>query len=282
MRARPVKFSDSTGLRLCGIAEEPFCFSEKNSSASSTSVRCRWRISVASRSMEEATTPSVAKIHRVPVARNHLRRDRLDRQSHRLRDVLFDARIDLRERADRAGDRAGRDLLARGDEARARARKLGIGLRELQPERGRLGVDAVRAADGRRHLVLERAALERREQRVDVGDQDVGGAHELHVEAGVEHVGRRHARVHEARLRPDDLGEMRQEGDDVVLDLALDRVDARDVELAPSCPCPRSVLAASFGTMPSSAIASAACASISNQMRNRVSGDQIAVISGRE
>ena len=28
--------------------------------------------------------------------------------------------------------------------------------------------------------------------------------------------------------------------------------------------------------------ASAACASISNQMRNRVSGDQIAVISGRE
>ena len=61
MRASPVTFSDSTGLRLCGIAEEPFCFSEKNSSASSTSVRCRWRISVASRSIEEATTPSVAK-----------------------------------------------------------------------------------------------------------------------------------------------------------------------------------------------------------------------------
>ena len=37
--------------------------------------------------------------------------------------------------------------------------------------------------------------------------------------------------VHEARLRPDDLGQMRQEGDDVVLDLALDLVDARDVEL---------------------------------------------------
>ncbi len=40
--------------------------------------------------------------------------------------------------------------------------------------------------------------------------------------------------------------------------------------------------AAAFGTMPSSAIASAACASISNQMRNRVSGDQIATMSGRE
>ena len=41
-------------------------------------------------------------------------------------------------------------------------------------------------------------------------------------------------------------------------------------------------LAAAFGTMPSSAMASAACASISNQMRNRVSGDQIAAMSGRE
>ena len=61
MRASPVRFSVSTGLRLCGMAEEPFWPSEKNSSASSTSVRCRWRISVASRSTEEATTPSVAK-----------------------------------------------------------------------------------------------------------------------------------------------------------------------------------------------------------------------------
>ncbi len=61
MRARPTTFSDSTGLRLCGMAEEPFWPAEKNSSASSTSVRCKWRISVASRSIDEATTPSVAK-----------------------------------------------------------------------------------------------------------------------------------------------------------------------------------------------------------------------------
>ena len=54
-------FSVSTGLRLCGIADEPFWPSEKNSSASSTSVRCRWRISIASRSIDDATTPKVAK-----------------------------------------------------------------------------------------------------------------------------------------------------------------------------------------------------------------------------
>ena len=48
------------------------------------------------------------------------------------------------------------------------ALELGIGLGELEAEGGRLGVDAVRAADGRRHLVLEGAALDaRREARRD-------------------------------------------------------------------------------------------------------------------
>ena len=39
--------------------------------------------------------------------------------------------------------------------------------------------------------------------------------------------------------------------------------------------------AAAFGMIPSFAMASAACASISNQMRKRVCGSQIAAISGR-
>ena len=240
MRARPVTFSDSTGLRLCGIAEEPFCFSEKNSSASSTSVRCRWRISVASRSIEEATTPSVAKYMAWRSRGMIWVETGSTRKAHRLGDMRFDARIDLREGADRAGNGAGRDLLARGDEPLARAREFGIGVGELEAERGRLGMDAVRAADGRRHLVLEGAALERGEQRVDVGDQDVGGAHELHVEAGVEHVRRGHAGMHEARLRPDDFGDMRQEGDDVVLDLAPRSRRCARRRIWRPCPFPRS------------------------------------------
>ena len=36
--------------------------------------------------------------------------------------------------------------------------------------------------------------------------------------------------MHEARLGADDFGEVGQEGDDVMLGLALDLVDARDVE----------------------------------------------------
>ena len=139
-----------------------------------------------------------------------------------------------------------------------------------------------RAADGRRQLVLEGAALERRQQRVDVGDQDVGGARELHGEAGVEHVGAGHALMDEARVGADELGEMGEEGDDVVLGHALDLVDARDVERRRRSPFSQIAFAASFGITPSSASASQAWASISNQMRKRVSGDQIATISGRE
>ena len=95
-------------------------------------------------------------------------------------------------------------------------------------------------------LCSKRAALQRREQLVGIGDQDIGRARKLHVEAGVEHVGRGHALMHEARFRADDLRQMGQEGDDVVLDLGLDRVDARDIE-GRGAPLSRMVFAASFG-----------------------------------
>ena len=167
----------------------------------------------------------------MPVAGNDLGRHRLGRQPHLVGDIGFDARIDVGEGADGAGQRAGRHLFAGGDEPLLGPLELGMGVGELQPEGDRLGVDAVAAADGRRHLVLERAPLEGAQQRVDVGDEEIGGARELHVEARVEHVGGGHALVHEARLGTDDLGEVREEGDDVVLGLALDLVDAGDVEL---------------------------------------------------
>ena len=105
-----------------------------------------------------------------------------------------------------------------------------IGLGELDAEGRRLGVDAVRTADGDGVLVLEGPPLQGRQKRVDVGKEKVGGAHELHVEAGVEDVGGGHALMDEAGIRPDDLGEMGEEGDDVVLRRPLDLVDAVDVE----------------------------------------------------
>ena len=79
----------------------------------------------------------------------------------------------------------------------------------------------------------------------------------------------------------DELGEVGQERDDVVLGDALDRVDALATSNFAAVPLSQIVLAALFGMMPISAIAVAACASISNQMRKRVSGSHIATISGR-
>ena len=105
------------------------------------------------------------------------------------------------------------------------------------------------------HLVLERAALQRREQRVEIGEQDVGGLCQLHREAGVEHVARGHALVDEARLGADMLGEVGQKGDHVVMGLALDLVDARRPRSAPRS---RTALAALSGMTPSSACASQA------------------------
>ena len=74
------------------------------------------------------------------------------------------------------------------------------------------------------------APLERGQKSVHVGDQEIGGAGQLDVEAGIEHVGRGHALVHEARFGTHDLREMGQEGDHVMLGHRLDLVDARHVE----------------------------------------------------
>ena len=81
------------------------------------------------------------------------------------------------------------------------------------------------------NLYSQRAAFERGVELFHVGDQEVGGADKLDVEAGVEHVRGGHALMHETRFRPDDFGQMGEKGDDVVLGLALDFLDAGDVEL---------------------------------------------------
>ena len=109
-RASPVRFSDSTGFRLCGIALLPFCPAWKNSSASRTSLRCRCRISVASRSIPLATTASVQKKRSVPIPRDHLRRHRLGLQPELLRHILLDRRVEMGIRPDRSADRADRNL----------------------------------------------------------------------------------------------------------------------------------------------------------------------------
>ena len=95
MRARPVRFSVSTGLRLCGMAEEPF-----------------WPLGEEFLGLQHFGALQMADFggepfdrrgddaergeeHGVAVARDDLGRDRLDGEAHRLGDMRFDARIDL-------------------------------------------------------------------------------------------------------------------------------------------------------------------------------------------
>ena len=61
-------------------------------------------------------------------------------------------------------------------------------------------------------------------------DMALGCAHELNAEARIEHIRRGHAGVHEASLGSHDLGEMGEEGYDIVLDLGFNFFDARYVE----------------------------------------------------
>jgi hypothetical protein len=147
-----------------------------------------------------------------------------------LGDIGLHRRIDIGKGADRTRDRAGRNFGPRGDEALAAPAELGIGLGELEAESHRLGLDAVAAADGGGVLVLLGAGLERGEQRVEIGEQDVARPRQLHRKRGVEHVGGGHALVHEARFLAHGLRHPVEEGDHVMLGHCLDGVNRFDVD----------------------------------------------------
>jgi len=143
--------------------------------------------------------------------------------------MFFDARVHIGEGADRAGDGAGGDLLTRPHQPLPRPGEGGVMAGELQPEGGRFRMDAVAAADAGSQLVFQRTALQHRQQPVQVLQQEARRLGELHGEAGIQHVRRCHALMQEARRLAHMLGDIGQEGDDVMLGLALDLVDAGDI-----------------------------------------------------
>ena len=154
-RARPQIRSQTTGLRLCGIALEPFWPARNGSSTSRTSVRCRCRISVAKRSSPAPHSAIARQQLRMAVARDDLGRDVLVAQAERRHHALLVVRAERRVGADRAGDRA-RDLPERALQPLGVAVGLHRVARELEAERGRLGVHAVGAAHAQRARMLAR------------------------------------------------------------------------------------------------------------------------------
>ena len=115
----------------------------------------------------------------------------------------FDRRIEVREHADRAGDLADGNDLARARDAHAIARDFRVPERQLHAERHRLGMHAVRAADHRRAAMLERARADGRGKRIEVRQNQIAGLAQLQRLRRVDDVRRRQAEVQPARGRPD-------------------------------------------------------------------------------
>ena len=155
------------GFFLCGMAEEPFCFSLKYSCASRTSVRCRWRIFDGNLVEGAAEDGQRADVGGMTVALDDLRGDGRRLEAEARADALFVLRLEVAEGADGAGKLADAHVFGGCLEAGKVALHLGVPVQQLETEGRRLGVDAVSAADGGRVLELDGTTLEHREQSLD-------------------------------------------------------------------------------------------------------------------
>ena len=273
-RARPQTRSAVMGLRLCGMALEPFWPFANGSSASMTS-DCWQQAHLHGDGLQRGGRHGQAGHDlRVAVARKHLRGQRVGHKAQALAHVLLHERVDARVRAHRARDGARGGHLAGLLHARLGALEGPGPAAELHAERHGFRVDAVRAADAERVLELEGAALARLAQLLDVFQDEVDGLRDLVGERGVAQVGRRHAVMYPTarglgalrHVGVDVLGHVRGEGDDVVVRHLLYLVYALHGEVRVRAD-PRGLLLRDAG-LPSSAWASQASTSISFQISN--------------
>ena len=166
----------------------------------------------------------------VAVALHDLVADGLAADVELLADEVLDAGVDVVVGADGAADLADRGVDGDGAHALEVAADLERPDAELHAEGDRLGVDAVRAPDLHGVAELERAPLEHLAQRDEVALEEQAGALDLQRQRGVEHVAARHPVVDVLAGVADVLGDVGEEGDDVVVGRRLDLVDAGHVE----------------------------------------------------
>ena len=166
----------------------------------------------------------------VPVALDDLGGDRLRDEPELAADLLLDVGVDVSEGPHRARDLPDPHGLLGPPQALEVSARLGMPEGRLEPEGGRLGVDAVGAADHQRLLVGEGEPAERLAEALEAVEQQVGGALELERERGVDDVRRRQPQVDEPGVRADGLLELGEKGDDVVARGGLELVDPPGVD----------------------------------------------------
>ena len=210
--------------------EEPFCPLRNGSSASRTSVRWRWRSSVAKRS-SPAPASAIACSSSAWRSRATTCVETGSRSSPIASSTRDSNSGDVAEYVPTAPrDRADRRLRERALQALGVAVRLEREAGELDPERRRLGVHAVRAPDAQRLAVLARPRGERRDERARARHDDLAGALELQRQRRVEHVARRQPVVDPAPGRPGRSRQHVDEGGHVVVGRPLALVDRLDRE----------------------------------------------------
>ena len=154
------------------MAELPFWPRAKYSSASRTSVRCRWRTSSAifSQSAVVRARAETKLAWRSRWMTCEATGGGLEVQA--LADQLFGFRIDVAEGADGARGLADAHVFGGGAEAGEIAAGLFVPDGQFEPEGDRLGVDSVGAADLHGVPELQGAALEDLAQLLQVVQQD--------------------------------------------------------------------------------------------------------------
>ena len=180
-------------------------------------MRWRWRISVAKRSRPRAGERDRPQQLGVAVARDDLGGDRLGGETEPLEHARLVGGIVGGVGADRARDGADRSLVEGAFEALVVALGLEGEAGELEPEGGRLGVDAVRApgADGVGELA--RALGERDGVGACALEDRLARSPQLERERRVEHVGGGQPVVDPAPGGPGRFREHVDEGGDVVV-----------------------------------------------------------------
>jgi hypothetical protein len=207
--------------RTHGVAAEPTTFGLKLAGHAFAFDRDRRRLAAARRAVAVGTiSGAVGTYANLPA---EIEAEVLDQLGQHL---VLDVRREVGVGADRAGELADGDRVARGGEPAAVAVDREGVTGELEPEGGRLGGDPVGAAEAERVAVLQRPVAQRRDQAVEPRGEQPGRLDQLERQRGVEQVRRGHAVVDVPRRRTDALAVGAEESDHVVVELPVQLVDA--------------------------------------------------------
>ena len=152
-------------------------------------------------------------------------------KTHLLADVFFDVWINVCIGAYRARQLADSHFFCGSLHAVNVSERLGVPKEQLQTEGGRFCMDTVGAADGRSVLEFDSSSLQDFCQLFQILQKDSGGLFDLYIEAGILHVGGGKAHVDVLGIIAYIFPDIREESDDVVIDLTIDLVDALDIKV---------------------------------------------------